>query len=104
VALDAVATGGQAATSSRIENYLGFPAGLSGAELAERATLQARKFGARMAVPAEAVGLERADGHYAIRVGDGKAIETRAVVIATGARYRRLPVPRLEEFEANSVY
>jgi thioredoxin reductase (NADPH) len=104
VALDAVATGGQAATSSRIENYLGFPAGLSGAELAERATIQARKFGARLAVPAEAVGLERAGGHYALRLGDGKAIETRAVVIATGARYRRLPVPRLEELEANSVY
>ena len=103
VALDAVATGGQAATSSRIENYLGFPAGLSGAELAERATIQARKFGARLAVPATAVALDRSDGHYVIRLESGQALETRSVVIATGARYRKLPVPRLEAFESNSV-
>jgi thioredoxin reductase (NADPH) len=104
VALDAVATGGQAATSSRIENYLGFPAGLSGAELAERATIQARKFGARLAVPATAVALDRSGGHYVIRLASGQAIEARSVVIATGARYRKLPVPRLEAFESNSVY
>jgi thioredoxin reductase (NADPH) len=104
LALDGVATGGQAATSSRIENYLGFPAGLSGAELAERATIQARKFGARLAVPATAVALDRNDGHYVIRLASGQEIQTRTVVIATGARYRKLPVPRLEEFEPNSVY
>jgi thioredoxin reductase (NADPH) len=104
VALDAVATGGQAATSSRIENYLGFPAGLSGAELAERATIQARKFGARLAGPATAVALDRADGLYVIRLASGQAIQTRSVVIATGARYRKLPVGRLEAFEPNSVY
>ncbi|WP_035127346.1 FAD-dependent oxidoreductase [Conexibacter woesei] len=104
VALDAVATGGQAATSSRIENYLGFPAGLSGAELAERATIQARKFGARLAVPATAVALDRSGGRYVIRLASGQALETRAVVIATGARYRKLEVPRLEDFESNSVY
>jgi thioredoxin reductase (NADPH) len=104
VALDAVATGGQAATSSRIENYLGFPAGLSGAELAERATIQARRFGARLAVPATAVALDRSDGRYVIRLASGQAIETRAVVIATGARYRKLAVPRLEVFEPDSVY
>jgi thioredoxin reductase (NADPH) len=104
VVLDAVATGGQAATSSRIENYLGFPAGLSGAELAERATIQARKFGARLAVPATAVALERSDGHYVIRLASGQELQTRSVVIATGARYRRLQVPRLEELEPTSVY
>jgi thioredoxin reductase (NADPH) len=104
VALDAVATGGQAATSSRIENYLGFPAGLSGAELAERATIQARKFGARLAVPATAVALDRSGGHHVIRLASGQALETRCVVIATGARYRKLAVPRLEAFEPNSVY
>lgn len=104
VAVDAVATGGQAATSSRIENYLGFPAGLSGAELAERATIQARKFGARLAVPATAVALDRSDGRYVVRLASGQAIATRSVVIATGARYRKLPVPRLEAFEPNSVY
>jgi thioredoxin reductase (NADPH) len=104
VALDALATGGQAATSSRIENYLGFPAGVSGAELAERATIQARKFGARLAVPATAVALDRSDGHYVIRLASGQSLETRSVVIATGARYRKLAVPRLEAFESNSVY
>ncbi|HMJ35864.1 MAG TPA: FAD-dependent oxidoreductase [Baekduia sp.] len=103
-ALDAVATGGQAGTSSRIENYLGFPSGISGGELAERATIQARKFGARISVPAEAVALEREDGHYRVRLADGHTLQTRALVIASGARYRKLPVPRLEEFEGNGVY
>jgi thioredoxin reductase (NADPH) len=103
-ALDAVATGGQAGTSSRIENYLGFPAGISGGELAERATIQARKFGARVAVPAEAVALEQHNAAYRVRLADGQQLQTRALVIASGARYRKLPVPRLEEFEGNGVY
>jgi thioredoxin reductase (NADPH) len=103
VVLDAVATGGQAATTSMIENYLGFPAGISGSELAERALIQTRKFGARVQVPASATALHRADGHYAVELGDGQAA-ARTVVLATGARYRRLPVPRLEEFEENSVF
>ena len=93
VALDAVAAGGQAGTSSRIENYLGFPSGISGAELAERATIQARKFGARIAVPGEAVALERRDGQCARRLDDGDDDgRRRAVLIATGARYRKLAV------------
>jgi thioredoxin reductase (NADPH) len=104
VVLDAVATGGQAGTSSRIENYLGFPAGISGAELADRAVVQAGKFGARFGVPVEAVGLDRCDGHYSVRLDDSTDIRTRTVVIATGARYRRLPVPGLEQFEGKSVY
>jgi thioredoxin reductase (NADPH) len=104
VALDAVATGGQAGTSSRIENYLGFPAGISGAELAERATIQAGKFGARISVPTEAVGLARAGGEYVVRLGGGEELRTRSLIIATGARYRRLPVARLEELEGNGVY
>jgi thioredoxin reductase (NADPH) len=104
VAVDAVATGGQAGTSSRIENYLGFPAGVSGGELADRAAIQARKFGARLTVPAEAVALEPHDGCYAVRLADGGTLRTRAVVIASGARYRKLPVPRLEEYEATCVY
>jgi thioredoxin reductase (NADPH) len=104
VTLDAVATGGQAGTSSKIENYLGFPAGISGAELAERAAIQARKFGARIAVPAQAVGLEREDGSYRVRLADDNELLARAVIVASGARYRRLPVPRLDEFEATSVY
>ncbi|HEY4097888.1 MAG TPA: FAD-dependent oxidoreductase [Baekduia sp.] len=104
IALDAVATGGQAGTSSRIENYLGFPAGISGAELAERATIQARKFGARVSVPTEAVGLERDDGYYLVRLAGGEQLQTRALIIASGARYRKLPVARLEELEGNGVY
>jgi thioredoxin reductase (NADPH) len=104
VALDAVAAGGQAATSTKIENYLGFPAGISGAELAERAVIQAEKFGARISVPAEATAIEECDGYYLVRLGEGDAVCGRAIVIATGACYRKLAVPRLEELEGISVY
>jgi thioredoxin reductase (NADPH) len=104
VAVDAVAIGGQAATTSRIENYLGFPAGISGGELADRAAIQARKFGARTSVPVTAQQLTRDDGQYRIRFADGTDVLARTVVLATGARYRKLPVPRLEEFEETSVY
>jgi thioredoxin reductase (NADPH) len=106
VALESVATGGQAGTSSRIENYLGFPSGISGGELAERATIQAAKFGARITVPAEAVSLEGLDSLHRIQLGDHESdsVYARAVVIATGVRYRKLPVERLEEFEGVSVY
>ncbi|WP_214367569.1 FAD-dependent oxidoreductase [Pseudonocardia sp. H11422] len=102
--LDGAATGGQAGRTSRIENYLGFPAGISGGELAERAIIQAEKFGARLIVPAEVVALERDDGQYVLRLADGDRVAARSVIIATGARYRRLPVPRLEEFEDTSIY
>jgi thioredoxin reductase (NADPH) len=102
--IDSVAFGGQASTSSRIENYLGFPSGISGSELAERAVLQAKKFGARMVVPAEAVGIARDDGHFEIALSDGGAINGRAVIVATGAQYRKLDVPELERFEGLGVY
>lgn len=104
VVLDAVATGGQAATSSRIENYLGFPSGISGAELADRAVIQSDKFGARILVPGEAVGLRDDDGHYVVSLADGGVIATRSIVVATGARYRKLAVDRLAEFEMTSIY
>lgn len=104
VALDAVATGGQAGTSSRIENYLGFPSGLSGAELADRAIIQAKKFGARISVPAEAAAFERGDGYHVVRLDDGATISARAVLITTGARYRKLDVPRLDEFEGTCIF
>jgi thioredoxin reductase (NADPH) len=104
VAVDAVAIGGQAATSSRIENYLGFPAGISGAELADRAAIQARKFGARTSVPATAQKVTHDDGHYRIQFVDRTPISARTIVLATGARYRKLPVARLEEFEKTSIY
>jgi hypothetical protein len=90
ITLDAIAAGGQAATSSRIENYLGFPAGISGAELAERAVIQADKFGARFSVPAEASSLGERDGAHAIGLTDGTSVLARTIIIATGARYRRL--------------
>jgi thioredoxin reductase (NADPH) len=102
--IDAVAFGGQASTSARIENYLGFPTGISGSELAERATLQARRFGARMAVPAEAVGLRRDNGHYAIELADGSLVNSRAVIVATGAQYRKLELAELEQYEGMGLY
>jgi thioredoxin reductase (NADPH) len=104
LALESVALGGQAGTSSRIENYLGFPAGLSGFELASRALAQADKFGARTAVPEEAVGLAREDGNYRIELSEGGQVVARSVIAASGARYRRLDVPRLERFEGVSVH
>jgi thioredoxin reductase (NADPH) len=104
VTFDAIATGGQAGTSPRIENYPGFPSGISGSELTERTVIQAEKFGADINVPAEATALEQRDGHHLVRLDDGQAVEGRTVVVATGARYRKLPVPRLEEFEGTSVH
>ncbi|NJC74116.1 FAD-dependent oxidoreductase [Planosporangium thailandense] len=104
IAFEAIATGGQAGTSSKIENYLGFPTGISGGELAERAVLQAEKFGAAFRVPAEARSLETREEGHLIRFADGSELCSRTVLIATGARYRKLSVPRLEEFEKTSVY
>jgi len=101
---DAIATGGQAGTSPRIENYLGFPTGISGSELAERATLQAEKFGAHLHLAAEAVGLEYRDGHHVVLFDDGSAVSGHALLIASGARYRKLHVARLDEFEGHSVH
>jgi thioredoxin reductase (NADPH) len=104
VVIDGVAAGGQAAMSSSIENYLGFPSGISGGELAERAIIQARKFGARFGVPAEATSISQHDGRFTVGLADGTSMTARAVVIAAGARYRRLDVPRLAHFERSSVY
>ncbi|WP_245782382.1 FAD-dependent oxidoreductase [Actinokineospora terrae] len=102
--VDALAAGGQAATTSLIENYLGFPSGISGAELAERSLIQADKFGVRVAVPACARTLRRRDGDYVVGFDDGVEITARAVVIATGVHYRRLEVPGIAEFEGTSVH
>jgi thioredoxin reductase (NADPH) len=104
VALEGEAAGGQAATSARIENYLGFPSGLSGAELAERARLQAQKFGATITVPGTVKSLERRDGHHVLEMEHGSPVEARAVIISTGVQYRRLPVPGLDRFEGTSVF
>ncbi|MGO9891464.1 MAG: FAD-dependent oxidoreductase [Solirubrobacteraceae bacterium] len=102
--IDKTAFGGQASTSARIENYLGFPTGISGSELAERATLQARRFGARMVVPAQAVGLAADDGHYTVELSDGSVVNGRTVIVATGAQYRKLDLPELERYEGLGVY
>ncbi|MDF3289855.1 FAD-dependent oxidoreductase [Streptomyces silvisoli] len=102
--LEGVATGGQAATSSRIENYLGFPAGISGAELAERAVVQATRFGAGITVPVQAVGLERREGHYVVSLDEEGPAMGRTIVLATGAHYRRLNVPHIDELEGLGVY
>jgi len=104
VVLDAIATGGQAGTSSQIENYLGFPAGVSGAELADRAVVQARKFGAVFTIPGEAASLDRIDGHFVVRLTDGAEVEAHTVVLATGVRFRRLGIPGMDRYEESSVY
>lgn len=104
VSVDAVAAGGQAGTSSRIENYVGFPNGVSGADLAGRAAIQAQRLGARLYSPCEAVGLRIDDGFYAIALADGSEIPCRSVIVASGARYRRLAVDDLERFESLGVY
>jgi thioredoxin reductase (NADPH) len=104
LALESVALGGQVGTSSRIENYLGFPVGLSGFELASRALAQADKFGAQTAVPEEAVSLRREDGRYRIGLREGGEVVARSVIVAAGARYQRLSVPGMERFEGVSVH
>ena len=97
--------GGQAGTSSRIENYMGFPTGISGADLCWRGEVQAMKFGTRFAVPRRAAGIEsRAGGGYRVTLDDGAVVEARAVVVATGVQYRRLPLDRLEHFEGAGIY
>jgi thioredoxin reductase (NADPH) len=96
--------GGQAGTSRRIENYLGFPAGVSGAELTMRAIAQARKFSARTATPYRAIALEPGTDTHVVRLEDDHCIEARAVLLATGAQYRRLPVDELEQYEGRTVF
>jgi thioredoxin reductase (NADPH) len=104
VVAEQTAFGGQAGTSSRIENYLGFPAGLSGEELAARAMLQAEKFGARMSLGIRAVSLSSEAGAHQVTFDDGSVVTARALIVATGATYNRLPLERLDEFEGMGVF
>ena len=104
LAIDCRAFGGQAGASARIENYLGFPTGISGMALMGRAFSQAQKFGVEMAIPDEALELDGEEGDFLLRLADGQSARARAVVIATGARYRRLDVRDIETFEGTSVH
>jgi thioredoxin reductase (NADPH) len=98
------APGGQAGSSSRIENYLGFPTGISGQDLANRAYAQAQKFGAQVVIARGATQLTCDRKPYNVAVGDGSRVPARAVIIATGAQYRRLPLDNLSQFEGAGVY
>ncbi len=102
--IESTVLGGQAGTSRRIENYLGFPAGISGTELISRAITQARKFHARTATPYRAAALEPGDDHHVVRLEEGNEIAAQAVLLSTGAEYRRLPVADLEQYEGLSVF
>lgn len=102
--LETEAPGGQAGTSSRIENYLGFPTGISGQALAGRAQVQAQKFGATIAVPRQAVAIDCDDLPYQVRLDHGGSIRTRSMVIASGARYRTLDIDGYEQFEGRGIH
>jgi thioredoxin reductase (NADPH) len=100
-----IAIGGQAGTSSRIENYMGFPTGISGADLVWRGEIQAMKFGTRFAMPRRAVSLERLeDGSFCVTFDNEQRVRVKAVVVATGVQYRRLPLDRLADFEGAGIY
>ena len=102
--LESTAPGGQAGTSSRIENYLGFPTGISGFALAGRALTQAEKFGAEVAIARTAVRFNCDERPYRVHLSDGEVVQARTIVIATGARYRRLDVPELSRFEGAGIF
>ncbi len=102
--VEMVAVGGQAAGSSRIENYLGFPTGISGGDLTQRAVVQAEKFGAHLTSPCTASSLREEAGHLVVRLSDGTEVAGRAVIVASGASYRRLDAARLADFEGIGVY
>jgi thioredoxin reductase (NADPH) len=100
-----IAIGGQAGTSSRIENYMGFPTGISGADLVWRGEVQAMKFGTRFAMPRRVVLLERLeDRSFCATFDNGEHVRAKSVVVATGVQYRRLPLERLAEFEGAGIY
>jgi thioredoxin reductase (NADPH) len=104
LATEALAAGGQAGTSSRIENYLGFPAGISGAELTRNALVQAQRFGARVTVPCQVRSLGIDGGDRIVTLMDGTRLRTRCVLVSSGVEYRRLDVPRFGDFEGAGIY
>jgi thioredoxin reductase (NADPH) len=104
VTIDANAPGGQAGKSSKIENYLGFPTGISGSDLANRAYIQAQKFGCKISIPHKAERIEHTGEHFILNATNGRVIKTKAIIAATGANYRQLPIHNIEEYEGSGVY
>lgn len=104
VTIDSKAPGGQAGKSSKIENYLGFPTGISGNDLANRAYIQAQKFGCNISIPHRAESIKHTGDHFILCATNGKEIKSRALIAATGANYRRLPVENIEKYEGSGVY
>jgi thioredoxin reductase (NADPH) len=104
IVIDARAFGGQAGASARIENYLGFPAGISGQALAGRAYVQAQKFGAEMIIPVEVTGIDCSGSPFVLELSDGRKLKAKSATAAAGARYRRPAIPKLEEFEGRGVW
>ncbi len=102
--VDSNSPGGQAGKSSKIENYLGFPTGISGEDLAKRAYLQAQKFGCHISIPHTVKKLKKVAHDYLLILDDGAQILTKAVIVATGAEYRKLPIPNFEKFEGQGIY
>jgi thioredoxin reductase (NADPH) len=104
IVIEGTAPGGQAGTSSRIENYLGFPTGVSGQELSERSLVQAQRFGARFAISRDVLSMSRSGTGYALHLQDSEPVNTRTVVIATGASYQKLNVPNYNRFEYQGIH
>ncbi|MEM9362889.1 MAG: FAD-dependent oxidoreductase [Bacteroidota bacterium] len=104
VTIDSKAPGGQAGKSSKIENYLGFPTGISGSDLANKAYVQAQKFGCNISIPHEAEKVEHTGTHFVLQATNGKEIKAKAIMAATGASYRSLPIDNIEKYEGSGVY
>ena len=104
VTIDSNAPGGQAGKSSKIENYLGFPTGISGTDLANKAYVQAQKFGCNISIPHRAKSIEHTGEHFVLSATNGKVIKSKALMAATGASYSRLPLKNIEKYEGSGVY
>ncbi|WP_299363624.1 cyclic nucleotide-binding domain-containing thioredoxin-disulfide reductase [Winogradskyella sp.] len=104
VTIDSNAPGGQAGKSSKIENYLGFPTGISGTDLANKAYVQAQKFGCNISIPHKAERVEHNGDYYTLYASNNKVIKSRAIIAATGANYRQLPIANIEQYEGSGVY
>lgn len=104
VTIDSKAPGGQAGKSSKIENYLGFPTGISGGDLANRAYVQAQKFGCNISIPHKACEVRRTENCFEVEASNQATIRARAIIVATGANYRKLPIEEVEKFEGSGIY